>query len=363
MAIQFYKLKVSNLIRETDEAVTIAFEIPDDLKDVFEYQHGQYLTLRFFFEGEDHRRAYSICTSPYTDNYIAVTVKKVEGGDVSPYLNGKLQVGDIIDVMPPIGRFTIDLHNNNKKSYILFAGGSGITPIMSILKSILEVEQQSKVLLVYANSNEDSIIFRDKLIELEEEYGDRFTVIHQLSRPKNDGLEHKEGRIDKHSCLNIIKLLDDQLVHSSEYFMCGPGGMMKEIESALQELNINKTKIHKESFTVAENEGTEVVEHHETNKPDEQVDKVTVILYGEEHKIDIQDGDTILVAGIKAGIDPPFSCQIGACSTCRARLKSGRVEMEADDALTEDEMDEGFVLTCTSHPLTNDVVVDYDDNF
>lgn len=363
MAIQFHKLKVSNIVRETEDATSISFEIPSDLKETFQYKHGQYLTLRFFFDGEDQRRAYSICTSPVVDDHLAVTVKKVEGGKVSPYINSMLKTGDVVDVMPPLGNFTIDLDASNNKNYILFAGGSGITPIMSILKTILEVEKQSKVLLVYANSNEETIIFRDKLIDLESNFGDRLTVIHHLSKPVTNDLECREGRLSKSSCLNIVKLLDDELVHQSEYFMCGPGGMMNEIEAALDELNIDKKKQHKESFTVAENEGTEVVKKHDTQPSDEDVESVTVVLYGEEHEVPTNGDDTILVAGIKAGIDPPFSCQIGACSTCRARLKSGKVEMEADDALTEDEIEDGFVLTCTSHALTNDVVVDYDDNF
>lgn len=363
MAIQFHKLNVSNIVRETEDATTISFEIPSNLKEEFKYKHGQYLTLRFFFEGKDERRAYSICTSPDADDYLAVTVKKVTGGEVSPYLNSLLKVGDTIDVMPPLGNFTIDLDDSNKKAYILFAGGSGITPIISILKSILHRETQSKVILVYANSNEDTIIFRDALINLKEKFADRLTVIHQLSKPIKNGVEHTEGRIDKQRCLGIVKLLDHSIIANAEYFMCGPGGMMKEIEAALLELNIDKKKIHQESFTVAENEGTEVVKHHDTHAPDEKVEKVKVILYGEEHEITIADGDTILVAGIKAGIDPPFSCQIGACSTCRAKLKGGKVEMEADDALSEEEIEDGFVLTCTSHALTNNVVVDYDDNF
>lgn len=363
MAIQFHKLNVSNIVRETEDATTISFNIPSDLKEEFKYKHGQYLTLRFYFDGKDERRAYSICTSPFTEEHIAVTVKVVPGGEVSPFVNSRLKVGDTIDVMPPLGNFTIDLDANNKKTYILFAGGSGITPIISIIKSILSVEKQSKVILVYANSNEETIIFRDELIDLKDKNVDRLNVIHQLSKPKSKGVEYTEGRIDKQRCLGIVKLLDHSIIDNAEYFMCGPGGMMNEIESALLELNIDKKKIHKESFTVAENDGTEVVKHHETHAPDEKVEKITVVLYGEEHEIAIAPGDTILVAGIKAGIDPPFSCQIGACSTCRAKLKSGKVEMEADDALSEEEIEEGFVLTCTSHALTNNVVVDYDDNY
>lgn len=363
MALQFHKLKVSNIIRETEDATTISFEVPPDLKEIFNYKQGQYLTLRFFIDGKDERRAYSICSSPYVDNDLAVTVKRVVGGEVSPYVNGQLKVGDTIDVMPPLGNFTVDLDPNNNKTYILFAGGSGITPIYSIIKSILNVELKSKLILVYANSNEDSIIFRDALIELKDKFDDRLTIIHQLSKPINGGLEHAVGRINKQRCLSIVNILDHKIVRDAEFFMCGPGGMMNEIEAALEELQIETKKIHKESFTVAENDGTEVVKHHKTNAPEEKVETVKVILYGEEHEIVIENNDTILVAGIKAGIDPPFSCQIGACSTCRARLVSGKVEMEADDALTEEEIEEGFVLTCTSHPLTNNVVVDYDDNY
>jgi ring-1,2-phenylacetyl-CoA epoxidase subunit PaaE len=363
MALQFHKLKVTNIIRETEDATTVAFAIPPDLESTYKYKHGQYITLRFAFDGKDERRTYSMCSSPVTDDFLAVTVKKVPNGQVSPYVNEHLQIGDLVDVMPPLGNFTIDLDPSNQRTFILFAGGSGITPIFSILKTILAVESQSKVILIYANSNEDSIIFRDAIIDLQKKYGERFTVIHQLSKPYNENPQFSKGRLDKQRCLSIISILDPNIVQNAEFFMCGPGGMMSEIETALLELNIDKKKIHKEIFTVAENEGTEVVKHHETNAPEEKIDTVRVILYGEEHEIPIEEGDTILIAGIKAGIDPPFSCQIGACSTCRARLKSGKVEMEADDALSEEEIEDGFVLTCTSHPLTSDVLVDYDDNY
>lgn len=363
MALQFHKLKVSKLIKETEDATTIAFEVPAELKSTYEYKHGQYITLRFFFEGKDERRTYSMCSSPVTDDFLAVTVKKVKDGKVSPYITANLKVGDLVDVMPPLGNFTIELNPDNQKTYMLFAGGSGITPIFSILKTILAIEKKSKVVLIYANINENTIIFKDKLIELQKSNSEQLTIIHQLSEPFEESGNFETGRIDKQRCLGLINILDPNLIYEAEYFMCGPGGLMAEIENALNDKNIDKKKIHKEVFTVAENIGTEVVKHHETNSPDEKVDSVRVILYGEEHTIPIEDGDTILVAGIKAGIDPPFSCQIGACSTCRARLKSGRVEMEADDALSEEEIEEGFVLTCTSHPQTNDVLVDYDDNY
>lgn len=362
MALKFHQLKVEKIRRETEDAVSVFFDIPEDLKEDYKYKSGQYFTLRFFFDEQDNRRSYSICTSPYTDDGVAVTVKKVEGGAVSPYINDTLTEGQLVDVMTPTGNFTVDPNPEAEKSYILFGGGSGITPLMSIIKTVLSQEKNSKVLLVYANVNEDAIIFKEKLSELDKEYSDRFNVIHHLDNSEGSTIEHRQGRIDKEQCINILNLLDKDIVNNSEYYLCGPGGMMVQIENALEEKGIDKKKVHKESFTVEDEDGNPK-EIKKTKESTEEVTSIKVILYGEETEIDINDNETILAAGIRAGIDPPFSCQIGACSTCRAKLKSGEVDMEADDALMEDEIEEGFILTCSCYPLTSDVVVDYDDNF
>lgn len=352
MAVQFYKLKVKKLVKETSDAITVYFDINDDLKNEFTYKPGQYLTLRFFIDGKDERRAYSICTSPFIDKDIAVTVKQIENGIVSNYANNKLKEGDEIDVMPPLGNFTHNLSAENQGNYIMFAGGSGITPIMSHIKSILENEPKSKIKLIYANRDMNSIIFNNHLSQLASKY-DSLKIIHKLDDTED---RISNGRIDNLYCKEILK--NDDL-NNSYFFLCGPSGMMNQVEIAFDELNIDKSRIKKESFTV-DLEQTNKKSEITTNK---DIKSIKVILYGSETEIDIKPDETILIAGIRNGIDPPFSCQIGACSTCRAKLKSGKVEMEADDALMQDEIEEGYILTCTAHPLTDDVVVDYDDNF
>lgn len=364
MAIAFYKLKIKEITRETREAVTLTFEIPAHLKDTFRYRHGQYLTLRFFIDGNDERRSYSISSSPSMENDISVTVKEVEGGRVSTYINNEAKAGQEVDVMPPLGHFTIDLSPINQKNYVLFGGGSGITPLYSIMRSILDVEKYSNVFLVYSNRNEDSVIFASKIRELEERYAPRLKVRYIFSKPSESWIGQK-GRLDSNKCLGILNELWNSNIRNSEYFVCGPEGMMKEVLGSLENLGIDHKKIHKESFTVSENtDMTERVLGSDGGAEEDAggpIEKVLVKIYGSEHAVSIKKDETILIAGIKAGIDPPFSCQIGACSTCRAKLVSGKVHMEDADALSDDEIEEGYILTCTAHPLTANVVVDYDD--
>lgn len=358
MALQFYKLKVKELKKETSDAVSIRFEIPSEVKHIFNYKHGQYLTLRFFINGKDERRSYSISSCPVIDESPTVTVKAVVGGVVSNYITDKVKVGDEIDVMPPLGNFTIDLNENNDKTYFLIGAGSGVTPLISIIRTILEIEKNSKVYFVYVNRSEDSIIFYQKLIEIKNKFFDRFTLNHVLTQPTPNWPGNK-GRLDKNRIIELINkfIPNEKLI--SEYFLCGPSGLMQESLAALQTLNVNNSKIHKETFIIDLEENKPKKEH--TTQDNGNIDSLKVVLYGEEHTIKIAKDETILVAGMRAGIDPPFSCQIGACSTCRAKVISGQVRMEDDDALTEGEIQQGYVLTCTSYPLTNDVLVSYDD--
>jgi ring-1,2-phenylacetyl-CoA epoxidase subunit PaaE len=355
MAIQFYKLKVKNIVRETKEAVSVVFEIPYVLRDTFKYKHGQYLTLRFFFDGIDERRAYSISSCPELDTDLQVTVKEVESGKVSGYVNNDLKIGDIVDVMPPLGHFTIDLNNNNSKNYVLIAGGSGITPIYSIIKAILHNEKNSKCLLIYTNRNAESSIFNLQLRELEQ--NSNFKLINIYSRPSDNSVI--ASRISVEKLNSIFKENSNFIYPTNEYFICGPQGMIEESLLVLNEIGVNKDHIHKESFTAnikVEEEKIEV----STDNLDSSIENISVILYGEETTIPINNGDTILIAGMKARLDPPFSCQIGACSTCRAKLIKGKVRMDDYDALTDSEIAQGYILTCTAHPITNDVLVDYD---
>lgn len=361
MALKFHPLKVKKVIKETEDTVSIEFEISEDLKETFSYKHGQYVTIKAPFDNADERRAYSICSSPVETDNITVAIKKADDGYVSKYLNDELKEGDVLDVMPPLGNFTIELNQNNNKHYVMFGGGSGITPLMSIMTTVLKVEKDSKITLYYSSRYENSIIFDENIKKLKDTYSDRFDYHYIISRPKDDWSGLK-GRIDEQL---VSDVLDNKLedINNIEYFLCGHPGMMNSIENAFEKFNIPKDKIHKESFTV---ELPKEVQNADTNDKDFSEDdlitrKVKIILYNEEHEFDVEPDETILTAAQREGYDPPFSCQIGACSTCRAKIESGNIYMEEHDALTDMEIEEGYVLTCQAHPISDDVVVNYDE--
>lgn len=355
MAIQFHDLKVSKIIRRTKEAVSVFFEIPESLKETYTYKSGQYITIKLDSIGIKHRRAYSLSTSPIADDDFGVTIKEVRAGKVSPWINNVLKVGQVLEVMPPLGHFTTEINEHNNKSYVFFAGGSGITPIISLIKSILKIEKNSYCTLIYANRNFDSIIFKNELDDLENN-NKNLKIVHIIDE-KDPEFQSEFGRLNNEKCKEILgKTLTSSTLYNSEFFLCGPSGLMQEIELCLDKLQIEKKNIHKESFTVDEIETNKSTESSQPNK----VRKVKVHIYGEEHTIDVRPDETILAAGIRQSLDPPFSCQIGACATCQAKVLSGEVEMEAEDALMEEDKIDGFILTCTSHPLTDDVEIDYD---
>lgn len=355
MAIQFHDLKVSKLIRRTKDAVSVYFEITDELKDQFKYKPGQYITIKLDVQGINQRRAYSLSTSPIADTDFGVTVKEVRGGKVSPWLNNVLKVGQVLQVMPPLGNFTTEINQNNSKNYVFFAGGSGITPILSLIKSILLVEKESTCTLIYANRDFESIIFKDELEELASN-NKNLKIIHILDEADSNFV-CEVGLLKADKCREILKNnLDSFEIQNSEYFLCGPGGLMSQIEIALDELQVEKKYIHKESFTVDIEETTKTSDSSSTN----ETKKIKVHIYGEEHEIEVKPDETILAAGIRQSLDPPFSCQIGACATCQAKVLKGEVEMEADDALMEEDKIDGYVLTCTAHPVSDGVEIDYD---
>ncbi len=363
MALKFHPLKIKNIFQETENAVSVEFEIPDELKDTFEYKHGQYVTIKIPLENEE-RRAYSICSSPAESDNITVAIKEKEDGFVSKYLNNEIKNGDVLEVMPPLGNFTIELEKDNLRNFIMFGGGSGITPLMSIIKTALLKEPDTKIKLFYSNTNEDSIIFKKELDELKQKYPAQFELHHFLSRPSSDW-KGETGRIDKEKTKYIFdKFIDSN--QENEYFLCGHQGMMDDIQEVMAEKNVDENRIHKESFTV---ELPDVTQKKNT-KPesvtdfdeDELTDRnVKVILYNEELEMTVKPDETILTAAQREGFDPPFSCQIGACSTCRAKLESGKVYMEEHDALTDMEIEDGYVLTCQAHPISDDVIVNYDE--
>jgi len=366
MSNNFHTLTVSNVKQETENTVSVSFNIPQDLKSKFKYKQGQYLTLKFDINGKEERRAYSMSSSPL-EEAITVTVKKIDGGLISTHINSKVKVGDQIEVMPPEGRFYTPLDPTQRKTYYLFAAGSGITPIMSILKTTLEEEPQSSVALLYGNRNEDSVIFKEDLAHLAKKYAGQFTYSPLLSQPhqqKKGGLAGmfkkatiswtgKKGRIDRAAVKKFLEECESIYTKRSEYFICGPGQMIDTVEQSLLGAGVEKSLIHTERFVSA----------HETNIAvpiNAEGATVKVTLSGEEHTIQVPKGKTILDTMIDLRMEPPYSCTSGACSTCMAKKISGDVEMEVCYALDDDEVKDGYILTCQAHPTTAQVEINFD---
>ncbi len=353
---KFSPLKVKDIRRETNEAVSVAFDVPPTLQIPFQFKQGQYITLKLNIKGEEVRRSYSICTSPYSEKELRVAIKEVSGGKVSTYINRHLKVGDTLEVMPPMGNFHSVLSGNNKKKYVLFAGGSGITPMMSILKSILHIEKNSSIILIYANRNEDSVIFKADLEKISNENKTFFQLINVYDSPNNGVPDLQKGLITFDKAKKILESCDG--LKADEYFICGPAPMMENIKTALENLKTPKEKIRIEYFSsvidaVEKAAGTSLGKNLKSN--------ITIVQYGVETKFELEgDGASILDAAIDAGVDAPFSCKGAVCCTCRAKVLEGKVKMDANFALTDSEVAAGFILTCQSHPLTDKVVVDYD---
>lgn len=354
MSIKFASLKVKNIIVETEDARTVEFEKPGD--GSFDYSPGQYLTLKVQVGDESLRRAYSLCSSPTTDGHLAVTVKRVEKGRVSNFIADSVKPGDTIEVLPPMGNFKVSPDASRAEHYVLIGGGSGITPLMSILKSVLATEKDSKVTLLYGNHHEGSIIFKSELERLQDQYGDRLRVTHYLSSA-SDSWTGIRGQITRHALLAVVQDLLSADSLKKSYWMCGPAGLMEETQAALGFIGIAKNDIHRESFTAplpSENEdkGSTVVGKRGDYS-------ITVELDGSQKDVTVKESQTILEAVIGEGMDPPYACQMGVCCTCRALVKSGQVEMEEDEGLSDQEIEDGYVLTCQAHPLSADVVLEY----
>ena len=357
MSIHFEQLTVREVRRETNDCVSIAFEIPDTLKNSFQFLQGQYITLKTKIGGEEVRRSYSICSSPLDDE-LRVAVKKVPQGVFSTYANEILKAGDQLDVMPPIGKFFTPLLPEQKKNYVGFAAGSGITPLLSIIKTTLQTEQESTFTLVYGNRNLHSIIFRETLEALKNKYMDRFRLIHILSRETTD-TPLNSGRIDTDKCLVLCDKAID-LQQTDEFFLCGPEEMIFAVKNVLEQQHVPTQKIHFELFTTAGQQ------HKKNHQQEEDIDKgpkskITVTLDGISFDFELsQKGDAILDAALKHGADLPYACKGGVCCTCRAKLIEGEVDMEVNYGLEPDEIEQGFILTCQSHPKSEKVVVDFD---
>ncbi len=362
MSISFHPLKIADVRRETDEAVSIGFDVPEALKETFAFQPGQYLTLKTEIGGEEVRRNYSVC-SGLGDGELRVAVKKVPDGVFSTFANEKLSAGDVIEVMPPEGRFTSALAPTQRKSYLLIAAGSGITPVLSIARSVLTREPESRVTLLYGNRTVSSILFKEELEALKDRYPSRFSLMHILSRQPQD-VPLFNGRIDREKLEQLFEGLIDPAAQD-EIFICGPVTMTETAQAVLAEHGVAEDRIHVELFTTEHNAAE--IEEARRRRAERlgaaagEAKHVMVIFDGVDTAFDLAtDGDSILDAALEKRGDMPFSCKGGMCCTCRAKVIEGEVAMDVNYALTDEEVEAGFVLTCQSHPLSDRVVIDYD---
>jgi ring-1,2-phenylacetyl-CoA epoxidase subunit PaaE len=353
---KFYPLSVSKIKNETRDTIAVTFDIPPELAASFAYQQGQHLTLRTMIEEEDVRRSYSIC-SAVQDNQLRVAIKRTPGGLFSSWANESLKPGMTLDVMPPMGHFNVPLDANNARHYVAFAAGSGITPILSIIKTTLMAEPKSSFTLFYGNRASSSVIFKDELTDLKDVYMERLKLAYVMSREQQD-IELFNGRITKEKVEQFVKhwiRIEDIDVA----FICGPEDMMHGVSAALQEAGMPREHIKVELFAAS------IPKHqHKPRAFDAGVQhetEVTVIMDGNATSFTMdKDKESILDAGLRAGIDMRYSCKGGVCSTCRCKLLDGKVDMDANYALEDYEVARGFVLSCQSFPVTDKVVIDFD---
>ena len=356
----FHPLRVRRIDPDTAEAVIVTFEVPPDLRDVFGFTQGQYLTLRGDVEGQDLRRSYSICAG-VDDGELRVGVRKVNGGVFSNWINAYLKVGDTLQVMAPQGRFFVPIDREAKRQYVGIAGGSGITPILSIMKTVLGREPKSRFTLIYGNRALRSTMFKEEIEDLKNKYLTRVVLHHVFSD------EHTDAPIN-HGLMNRDKIAEflDALVPAraiDHAFVCGPYQMNDEAEAALLAAGVAEDRIHIERFGIAPQAAQAVgAVIHQAQPGDAELAKVTIIRDGLRREIEFRkDQPSILDAASAAGLEVPFSCTSGVCGTCRAKLIEGQVRMERNFALEKKEVEAGFVLTCQSHPTTERVVLSFDE--
>jgi len=353
---KFYPLTVAQVKHETRDAIAVTFDVPPELKDTFAYRQGQYLTLRTSIDGEDVRRSYSIC-SAVQDERLRVAIKRCSGGLFSNWATERLQPGMQLEVMPPSGNFNVPLDATSSRHYLAFAAGSGITPILSIVKTTLQAEPESRFTIVYGNRASSTVIFRDELTDLKDQYMGRLRLVYVMSREQQD-IELFNGRINEAKCGQLLNGWID-IRDIDVAFICGPEDMMHGVSRALQAAGLAKEQIRIELFAASaparerKPRDVSLEARHQT--------EVTVIMDGSAASFTMdKDKESLLEAGLRAGIDMRYSCKGGVCSTCRCKVLDGEVEMDVNYALEDYEVARGFVLSCQSFPVTDKVVVDFD---
>jgi len=353
MTPKFHTLKVAEVRQETEDCVSILFETPSNLADSYGFISGQYLTLKTTIDGEEVRRSYSLCSTPESDE-LRVAVKLVEQGKFSTYANTMLKAGMELDVMTPSGNFNLITEQGASKNYILFAAGSGITPIISILKTILNNEPESTITLFYGNKGFNSIIFREELESLKNYNMSNFRVVHVLSR-ESLGNDIQKGRIDEAKATELFKVFNGEQKVDAVY-ICGPESMIHGVKDSMQNLGVDSSKVHFELFTTPSGE----VKKYISEAPKVE-SNVAIELDGEMIEIHLSSkGDKILDAAQKAGADLPFACKGGVCCTCKAKIIEGSAEMEVNYALEKEEVDAGYILTCQAHPTSEKLIISFD---
>lgn len=359
MAPKFHDIKILNIKQETPHASVISFDIPHELAEAYRYIPGQYLTIETLVNGQKVRRAYSICT--HRGEPLSIGVKKVDGGLMSNYLNSQAKAGDTVRLMTPMGNFTHDPQPFKQKRYVFIAGGSGITPIMSIIKSTLPIEKGSEFILMYFNRNEEHIMFRNDLEQLAGQFSN-LKVIHNIDDAEPNFSGHI-GRFSPEVAENLFNQYVFPDTMPTHYFMCGPSGLMQITDTFLKEKGVNVERIHKEFFTAPLTPEPDIVpEGAQMEVFDAPLDEaeITFKLDGEEYTLTYKGEDSILEAALDNDVDAPYACQIGACCTCRAKLTEGQVVMADRESLSDSEIEDGYILTCQSKPLTKKLVYSYD---
>lgn len=358
----FHSLKISKYVEETNDSANITFEIPQNLRHDFSFKQGQYLNVRFVFGEEDLRRSYSIINAPNEGNSeLEILVKHLENGKISTHLNQNVKLNDVIEVMPPQGHFYTNYHSSNEKTYVGLAAGSGISPVLSNLKQALYQEPKSKAYLFFSNKSFDDIIFRKRIDELAEKFEGRLKVVYLLSREKHFEDELFEGRISPEKLNELFERFPEIPVQETTYFICGPSEMIKDVSDFLKkEKKVPSLQVMYEYYAAPDDE--ENREMSEEFKKIPNIESfVTLIIDDDEYNLHLNSKkNSILDEAIKEKLPVPFACKGGVCCTCKAQIMEGEVFMEKNFALTEDEVERGFVLTCQCHPVTNIVMLNYD---